>query len=138
MTRPRILSVGQCGFDHGRIARFFAQAFGAEVRDVGASDEALAVIDTGAEGFDLILVNRINDADGSSGLDTIRQIRERGSRVGVPVPLMLVSDYPDAQARARDLGALPGFGKATLGTPETRARLAAVLTPTLDTPSSSS
>jgi hypothetical protein len=31
---------------------------------------------------------------------------------------MLVSDLPDAQAEAEAAGALPGFGKRLMGTPE--------------------
>jgi hypothetical protein len=31
---------------------------------------------------------------------------------------MLVSDYPDAQDEAAGAGALPGFGKADIGSPK--------------------
>jgi hypothetical protein len=40
---------------------------------------------------------------------------------------MLVSNYADAQQQAETAGALPGFGKSSLRTPETRERLRAVL-----------
>ena len=43
------------------------------------------------------------------------------------VPVMLVSNYEDAQREAVAKGALPGFGKAALGQPHTLARLRAVL-----------
>jgi len=39
------------------------------------------------------------------------------------VPVMLVSNFADAQAQAVESGALPGFGKAALNAPETLARL---------------
>jgi hypothetical protein len=43
---------------------------------------------------------------------------------------MLVSNYAEWQQRAVELGALPGFGKAELNRPETRAKLEAVLAKT--------
>jgi hypothetical protein len=45
---------------------------------------------------------------------------------------MLVSDFPAAQQQAVALGAVPGFGKAALGAPDTARRLAAVLGGTAD------
>ena len=41
--------------------------------------------------------------------------------------MILVSDYPEAQRSAGELGAAPGFGKASLHAPETFARLKALL-----------
>ena len=43
------------------------------------------------------------------------------------VPIMLVSNYEDAQQRAVEKGALPGFGKASLGQPHMLARLKSIL-----------
>jgi hypothetical protein len=40
---------------------------------------------------------------------------------------MLVSNYPDYQARAVALGAAPGFGKQSLGAAPTRELLAKYL-----------
>ena len=40
---------------------------------------------------------------------------------------MLVSNYPEAQAQAVALGALPGFGKADLGKSRARDALAPIL-----------
>jgi two-component system chemotaxis response regulator CheY len=125
MTAPRVLSVGQCGFDHGRIARFLRDAFGAQAEAVDDADEALAALRTGP--FALVLVNRVFDGDGSPGLDLIRAIKADGALAGVTT--MLVSDLADAQARAVALGALPGFGKADLGRPRAREALAPILAP---------
>ena len=41
---------------------------------------------------------------------------------------MLISNFPDAQTKAVEFGALPGFGKTSIGAPETVARLSACLT----------
>ena len=66
MSAKRVLSVGQCSADHSRISRTFEQSFGAEVVGVDTTLEALAKLR--AEPFDLVLVNRVCDADGSPGL----------------------------------------------------------------------
>ena len=110
MTKPRILDVGQCGLDHGNLARFLSNSYGAEVALADTKGQAMATLRTGE--FDLVLVNRVLDLDGSSGLDVIRAIKADPDISHVPV--MLVSNYPEAQAEARTLGALPGFGKAEL------------------------
>jgi two-component system chemotaxis response regulator CheY len=123
MTHVRILSVGQCAFDHNRIARHLEQSFGASVRGVSTFDEALDALRR--ERFDLLLVNRVNDADDAPGLELIRSVKQTAALAGLPV--MLVSNYPNAQQEAQELGALPGFGKSELTSETTRKRLEAVL-----------
>jgi two-component system chemotaxis response regulator CheY len=116
---PRVLSVGQCGFDQVALSHHFRKFFDAEVIAAATFSVALSALTAG--GFDLVLVNRVTDRDGSLGLDFIRALKAAGSYASVPV--MLVSNYRDAQDQAEALGASPGFGKAELKTPETRARL---------------
>jgi PleD family two-component response regulator len=123
MSGKRVLSVGQCGADHSRISRTFEQAFGAEVVGVDTTLEALAKLQ--AEPFDLVLVNRVYDADGSPGLELIRQVK--GDEALKQTPVMLVSNYDDAQREAVAAGALPGFGKASLGAPQMVNRVKGVL-----------
>lgn len=120
---PRVLDVGQCGFDHGTIAGYLGRAFGAEVDRADTLDETREALGRGR--FDLVLVNRVLDLDGSSGLELIRALKEAGVMGGVPV--MLVSNYADAQQAAVALGASPGFGKAELESSRTRERLRALL-----------
>jgi CheY-like chemotaxis protein len=119
----RVLSVGQCGADHGSIRYLLSREFGAEVQGSDDAGDALAQLRAGA--FDLVLVNRKFDLDGSDGVELIRQIKADTTLAGVPV--MLVSNYADAQAEAVAVGAAMGFGKARLTAPETRELLAAVL-----------
>jgi DNA-binding NtrC family response regulator len=121
MTSPRILSVGQCGFDSASIERLFKHDFSAEVESVDTGRDALGRLQ--AENFDLILVNRRLDGDGSSGVALLEQLHAQSP----DVPMMLVSDKPDAQAEAVAKGALPGFGKAALRHPETTQRIRAAL-----------
>lgn len=120
---PRVLSVGQCGYDHGTISRHLRLAFGAEVVAAGTFTRALAALRDGT--FALVLVNRVTDADGSAGLDLIRTLKADPNLASIPV--MLVSDYADAQEQARALGALTGFGKTDLTSPASSERLEAVL-----------
>lgn len=115
MARPRVLSVGQCGMDHGSIRRYLERHFEADVQAADTRDEALEALREGS--YDLVLVNRIGDRDGSPGLALIQALKADPALAEVPV--MLVSNLSDAQAEAESLGALPGFGKAALsrGTP---------------------
>lgn len=121
----RVLSVGQCGFDHASIAVRLRLGFGATV--VGVGNRAAAIEALRGGGFDLVLVNRVFDEDGTAGLELIRDLKADPALAGVPV--MLVSNFPDPQRAAESLGALPGFGKAEMSTPTARERLASVLTP---------
>lgn len=120
---PRVLNVGQCSYDHGSIARQLKKTFGAEVVGASSFPEAVAALRGG--GYDLVLVNRVTDRDGSPGLDLIRTVKADPALAGVPV--MLVSNYPEAQRQAEGLGALPGFGKAELASARSLERLSAVL-----------
>jgi two-component system chemotaxis response regulator CheY len=119
MTTRRVLSVGQCGPDHGSIRRALQSAFAAEVTACDSAGEAIEQLRGGA--FDLVLVNRVFDADGDSGLDLIRRLKADPELQGVPV--MLVSNFEDAQAQAVAAGAAPGFGKSALQAAQTKERL---------------
>ncbi len=109
----RVLSVGSCSSDDARLARVVAAETGSAFQAAFDPDEALEKI--AKEDYSLILVNRVIDGDGSSGVDFIARARASG----VSVPLMLISDHADAQAAAVANGALPGFGKRGLFSPET-------------------
>lgn len=124
MTRPRILSVGQCGFDHGSLTRFADQQLGA---DLVASDTAEAALGRlrGGSGYDLVLVNRVGDRDGAPGIDLVRAIK--ADEALAPLPVMLISNFEWAQQEAIGAGALPGFGKSDLGRPDLAGRIRAVL-----------
>ena len=118
----RVLDVGQCGPDHSAI-RALIESLGASVERVARQNEALQRLRN--EPFDLVLVNRKLDIDYSDGTDLIRAMQADDTLREVPV--MLVSNYSEAQTRAVALGAAPGFGKMALGAPDTRERLARFL-----------
>jgi CheY-like chemotaxis protein len=124
MAARRVLSVGQCGVDSGAIAHRLRKDFDAEVVAADTHGEALQALRAGGP-FDLVLVNRVGDSDGAPGLELIRKVKAEPALAAVPI--MLVSDYPDAQKQAAELGAVPGFGKSQLSRPAAHERLAPLL-----------
>ncbi len=114
--QPTVLDVGQCDFDNGNITRLLSAEFGAVVQRADSIQQAVDAVKQGS--FDLVLVNRIFDLDGTEGLDLLRSLK--GDTETASTPVMLVSNFADAQEAAVSLGALPGFGKNALDTPETK------------------
>lgn len=121
--RVRVLDVGQCAADHAAIRALLERHFDVEIERAGTAAEACEAARCGR--YALVLVNRILDATGESGVEVIRSL-EPEIRAG-RVRTMLVSNYPEAQEEAVAAGALRGFGKAALHDRETVSRLAAVL-----------
>jgi DNA-binding response OmpR family regulator len=118
--KRKVLSVGQCSADDATLRRVLTERYPeVEVIAVDTASEGFVQARTGE--YALILVNRIFDADGESGLELIRELKAETATAAVPV--MLVSNFADAQARAVATGALQGFGKATLTSPNTQALL---------------
>ena len=115
----QVLSVGQCGFDHGSIARFLQTHFDVDVLPAATASAATEQLRQRA--FDLVLVNRQFDADGSDGLDFIKRLKADPEHASIPV--MLVTNFREYAEQAVSLGALPGFGKAELGSPDLALRL---------------
>lgn len=116
-----VVDVGQCDPDHASIRRAVEQ-FGVQVHRAHSGAEAKKLVAGG--NVVLVLVNRVLDADGSDGMAVIRELLSIGT-----APVMLVSNYPEYQAKAVEIGALPGFGKATLREPATLEMLQGVLQP---------
>jgi two-component system chemotaxis response regulator CheY len=123
MTAKRVLSLGQCGADHAAISWTLRSSCGAEAVPAGTPEEALTLLRD--EDFDLVLVNRVLDWTGNSGVDFISRLKANPDLKDIPV--MLVSNYDDAQRQAVSAGALPGFGKGALRSPATTAMLRKVL-----------
>ncbi|MBA3313664.1 MAG: response regulator [Planctomycetota bacterium] len=120
----RVLSVGQCVPDQMTITTFLKRQFAAEVQTAETADETMSMLHNGP--FDLVLVNRVFDADGGSGLDLIKAIKADPATGKLPV--MLISNHADAQQKAIVAGAEPGFGKAQLGGQAVAEALGAFLT----------
>ncbi|HWE02177.1 MAG TPA: hypothetical protein VG326_07165 [Tepidisphaeraceae bacterium] len=107
----KVALVGHCGPDSGYM-RMIVSGVDKSVQVVSADDDhALGKILK--EGVDLLLFNRILDFgfDENEGVAVIRKLH----RQSPDLKMMLVSNYPEAQAAAVAAGALPGFGKRDLG-----------------------
>ena len=120
MPNPRqILLVGHCGFDSGSLKSLAESAVPgssvARINDDATLHQRLA-------DADLLLVNRVLDGRFASG-SGVELIRALATQPDAP-PMMLISNYEDAQQQAVDAGALPGFGKSAMGRPETARAIA--------------
>lgn len=124
MTQPkRVLSVGNCAFDHGSLSALLEREFQVIVAQAHQADAAWDTLT--AEAYDLVLVNRVFDYDGDLGLRFIeRVVTDQQLR---SVPVMLISNYENSQHEAVKLGAVPGFGKSQLHASATRELLAKYL-----------
>lgn len=122
-NKKTVLSVGQCRPDQAAITHYLSSSFDVRILTADLRQTALELLQK--QPVDLVLVNRILDADGGDGLEIIREIVRTQSTHGAAV--MLVSNFPEWQNQAVTEGALRGFGKAQLNRPETRKMLADVL-----------
>lgn len=109
----RILLVGHCGVDGPRLQREIASqlksAEGVRVNSMTDLEKAVA------DGADLLLVNREPlGFEPLMGVDVIRQLKEEYP----DQKAILVSDMDEAQAEAKQAGALPGFGKSEIDSPK--------------------
>ncbi len=119
MSTRKVLDVGQCHFDHSRISHYLKANFDVEIVQAQSFAESIKL--AGESDYDLILINRLLDADHSPGMDILKKLKSDDSTSSVPV--MIVSNFDDAQAAAVDEGAVPGFGKANLDSEATKELL---------------
>lgn len=109
----RIALIGHCGPDSSYLRMAVSRAVkGAQVV---AADDTASVDRLITEGVDLLLFNRVlgYGFDDTEGVAVIRKLRAAYPNL----KMMLVSNFPEAQAEAVAAGALPGFGKRELGSP---------------------
>ncbi|MEX0793910.1 MAG: response regulator [Pirellulaceae bacterium] len=119
----RILDIGNCDPDHHALKRLIEREFDAVVvRAHGQNDSLRALRE---QRYDLVLVNRVMDRDGSEGLPIIQTIKQDPELDDIPV--LMITNYPEHQETAVAAGAEPGFGKRDLGTEQTIALLAVYL-----------
>ncbi len=119
----RVLDVGNCGPDHWAIRDLIQRQFDAEVIQAHGTDDTLDELRS--RHFDLVLVNRLLDRDQTEGLDVIRKIKADATLA--PVPVMMVTNFPEHQAEAVRAGAVEGFGKLQLQDGRTVEALARLL-----------
>lgn len=112
--RCKVLDVGNCDPDHAGIRRLLS-TFDADIERVMYVHEAVESL--AKSRFDLVLVNRLVFADSSEGMGLIERMQADERWSGTPV--MLISNFEEAQERAVAAGARRGFGKADLSSPAT-------------------
>jgi CheY-like chemotaxis protein len=118
-----VLDVGNCGPDHAAIRSMLSSKFDVRVLQAHGSQDSLKLL--ASEAIDLVLINRKLDQDYSDGLEILKLIKADSRYASIPV--MLVTNYQEAQEEAVQWGALPGFGKLSLTAEETWSRLSSVL-----------
>lgn len=110
--------VGHCGPDTFMLKSVIERALpGVGIESVNSHDGLSAALGETS----LLMVNRVLDGGFTteSGLELIRSVDG--------TPAMLISNFADAQAEAESAGALPGFGKSEMGSPEANERLVGAL-----------
>ena len=112
-TPKRIVLVGHCGPDSSYLRITIAKAV--KGTSILMADDEAHLNRLVAEGVDLLLLNRVLDYGFSVelGTDLIKRLRQEHP----DLKIMLITNYPEVQAEAVQLGALPGFGKQEMGTP---------------------
>ena len=121
----RVYLVGHCSPDSAYLMQAVLSVdASAEIKRIN-DDAALATALAESPLPDLLLVNRQLDGLFSTyeGMELIVAVHDSHPKV----KLMLISNYPDAQAAAERAGAVPGFGKAELRTPKPAQRLTAAI-----------
>ena len=111
----KVLDVGQCDLDNSLISDMLKKRFDVTVDRAHSSVEAIAAIQN--QDYDLVLINRILDADGTPGIAVLRAIKNDTAIADKQV--MLVSNYAEAQQEAVAAGAENGFGKSELNSAAT-------------------
>ena len=107
-----VVLVGHCGIDGPRLQTELSRLPDVEVTRVNSSADLDRTCMSGHA--DLLLVNREPVGFDEDGIAIVRKVAEKypGTKV------ILVSDYPEAQAEAERAGAMKGFGKSLMGTEE--------------------
>ena len=121
-VKQTVISVGQCGYDNSRIRTLIRSIDSTvEIKETDSHQETMEVLASLGEAA-LVLVNRVFDMDGASGMEFISQLKSKESQFA-GIPVMLVSNYEKSQAEAIANGAIPGFGKSELQSVETRQKM---------------
>ncbi|MCZ6682010.1 MAG: hypothetical protein O7B26_02430 [Planctomycetota bacterium] len=121
--QSRVLDVGNCDPDHAAIHRLLTENFDVAVDRVMFVDEALKQMRENR--YDLVLYNRLVFDDGSEGIELV--LRAKREEALESVPVMMISNYPEAQAASVAAGGVSGFGKNALSDSSTLDLLSACL-----------
>jgi two-component system chemotaxis response regulator CheY len=118
MTKS-VLDIGNCDPDHFAIKKMLLDCFDVEVFRAAQLSDAQNWLDSRT--IDLILINRKLDIDYSDGIEVLKVLKSREETK--PIPVMLITNYPEHQEAAVAAGGEYGFGKLELNSPATLERL---------------
>lgn len=110
----KVVLVGHCGPDTSYLRMAVSRA-AKSISVLAADDQEELIKVLTNDSPDLLLLNRElpYGFDETFGVDVIRALRPKFPNLA----MMLVSNFPEAQAEAQQAGALPGFGKREIGSP---------------------
>ncbi len=105
----KVILVGHCGADTGTLEWFVEEAMNLPVESANSVGKLQSLMTPRS----LLMVNRLLEGDfpTDQGVELIGAL----TRMGSAPTMMLISNYPDAQAAAVKLGAVQGFGKSQVG-----------------------
>lgn len=118
MSEAKVVLVGHCGADTSLLRWMVERTLGS-VPVVSVHDQP--GLEAQATDGSVLLVNRVLDGRfaAAGGVDLIKAMAPARPKVA----MLLISDYPEAQAAAEAGGARPGFGKSQVNDPEAAQRL---------------
>ena len=116
-----VLVVGNCGADDSAIRSMLQRNFSVEIEQASSVQDATRQIEN--REFDLVMVNRVFDATGEPGIEFIATQKA----IHPDLPMMLISNYADAQQQAVAAGAVTGFGKSAIRAADTIELIRGVL-----------
>jgi len=110
----KVLLVGHCGPDSTYLRIAVKSALGNGT--FTSADDPAELEKAIADGVDLVLLNRELGwgFESTSGVDLIKLLKSKHAQLKI----IMISNYADAQAEAVAAGALPGFGKRQIGSPQ--------------------
>ena len=114
----KVLDVGQCDYDHNNIKNVVKDACNGSTVWAHTKEEALKILSGNPNEFSLVTINRLLDKDHSEGMETLIAIKNNPELSHIPV--MIISDFEEAQNKAISAGGVKGFGKTSLKTKEAR------------------
>lgn len=110
MAAANILDVGNCNPDHAMIRQMLSENFDVRLDRVMFVEDALSRMRENR--YDLVLFNRLVFEDGSEGIELLK--KAKADPVLKDTPIMMISNFEDAQAAGVAAGGEPGFGKKTV------------------------
>lgn len=110
MAAASVLDVGNCDPDHGMIQQMLRENFDIRIDRVMFVDDALARMRENR--YDIVLFNRLIFENGTEGIELLKKAKADPALQSVPI--MMISNFEEAQAASVAAGGEPGFGKKSV------------------------